>query len=78
MNLMLLAAGEGTRLRPYTLIKPKPAIPLAGIPLAGHSLSFTDHLDIQNLVVNTFHLPSEIHKLFKNLPTRSKHLYFSD
>jgi mannose-1-phosphate guanylyltransferase len=78
MNLMLLAAGEGTRLRPYTLTLPKPAIPFLGVPLAGHSLSFTDSMNIQHLVVNTFHLPQKIHHLFESLPLKADTLSFSD
>lgn len=63
MNVMLLAAGEGTRLRPYTEILPKPAIPFLTIPLAAHALSFLRGFTIDKLVVNTFHLPHKIHEL---------------
>lgn len=83
MNVMLLAAGEGTRLRPYTEVLPKPAIPFLTIPLAAHALSFlygssTDRNSIDKLVVNTFHLPSKIHELFHQIPHRAKTLLFSD
>lgn len=78
MNVMLLAAGEGTRLRPYTEILPKPAIPFLTVPLAGHALSFLSEVEINTLVVNTFHLPDKIHELFSTLPVKSKALVFSD
>lgn len=78
MNVMLLAAGEGTRLRPYTTVLPKPAIPFLNVPLAGHALGFLHNIPVDNLVVNTFHLPEKIHQLFEELPHGAKHLYFSD
>lgn len=78
MNVMLLAAGEGTRLRPYTEILPKPAIPFLTVPLAGHALSFLGEIEINKLVVNTFHLHAKIHELFASLPVKSKTVIFSD
>lgn len=78
MNVMLLAAGEGTRLRPYTDVLPKPAIPFLTVPLAAHSLNFLKGSSIEKLVVNTFHLPHKIHELFHNLPHGAKELVFSD
>lgn len=78
MNVMLLAAGEGTRLRPFTYILPKPAIPFLSVPLAAHSLHFLNKIKISKLVVNTFHLPSQIHQLFKNLNHGAESLHFSD
>lgn len=78
MNVMLLAAGEGTRLRPYTEILPKPAIPFLTIPLAAHTLGFLRGERINKLVVNTFHLPHKIHELFHSLPHKAQSLHFSD
>lgn len=69
MNLMLLAAGEGTRLRPYTQTCPKPAMPFLNIPLAAHVLGFVSPLHVTRFVVNTFYLPQKIHNLFESLPT---------
>lgn len=78
MNVMLLAAGEGTRLRPYTYTLPKPAIPFLNLPLASHSLGFLNDLPIHKLVVNTFHLPEKIHCLFHKIPHQAEQLHFSD
>jgi mannose-1-phosphate guanylyltransferase len=78
MNVMMLAAGEGTRLRPFTTILPKPAIPFLNVPLAAHSLNFLSDIQINKLVVNTFHLPEKIHELFHSLPKISDSLIFSD
>lgn len=78
MNVMLLAAGEGTRLRPFTNMLPKPAIPFLNIPLAAHSLGFLGDLQINKLVVNTYHLPEKIHCLFHKIPHQAKELHFSD
>lgn len=78
MNVMLLAAGEGTRLRPYTLQAPKPSIPFLTIPLAAHSLNFIHGQAINKLVVNTFHLPAKVHRLFHTLPHGAQNLHFSD
>jgi mannose-1-phosphate guanylyltransferase len=77
MNVMLLAAGEGTRLRPHTLSLPKPAIPFLNIPLAAYSLSFLGDLMIDNLVVNTFHLAEKIEALFQHLPHGAKQVCIS-
>ena len=79
MNVMLLAAGQGTRLRPYTEVIPKPAIPFLNVPLAAYSLYFIKSLDIDKLVVNTFHLPEKVHQLFNELPISKKiQINFSD
>lgn len=78
MNVMLLSAGEGTRLRPYTNILPKPAMPFLTVPLAAHALSFLQAIEINKLVVNTYHLPEKIHELFHRLPHQAKELHFSD
>lgn len=77
MNVMLLAAGEGTRLRPFTESTPKPAIPFMSVPLACYSLSLLDRIPIDRLVVNTYHLPSQVENLFKGLRRQWKELVFT-
>lgn len=77
MNMMILAAGEGTRLSPYTLQTPKPAIPFLTVPLASYSLALLENIKIDTLVANTFHLPDQIEKLFKELNYPYRQLIFS-
>jgi mannose-1-phosphate guanylyltransferase len=77
MNVMLLAAGEGTRLRPYTLIRPKPAMPFLNVPLASFPLAFLEDLKVDRLIVNTFHLPTKIVDLFIHMNHGARRLHFS-
>lgn len=56
MHAMVLAAGLGTRLRPLTLERPKPAVPVGNRPLACFALDTVASLGIRRAVVNTHHL----------------------
>jgi N-acetyl-alpha-D-muramate 1-phosphate uridylyltransferase len=52
-HAMVLAAGLGLRMRPLTLERPKPLIPVAGKPLLDHALERIDAAEIGTAVVNT-------------------------
>lgn len=77
MNIMILAAGEGTRFRPYTTVKPKPAIPFLNVPLAFYSLAFLENTALDNIIVNTFHLPEKIVKTFERAGLPKKSIRYS-
>jgi bifunctional UDP-N-acetylglucosamine pyrophosphorylase/glucosamine-1-phosphate N-acetyltransferase len=51
MQTVVLAAGEGTRLRPLTATRPKPLVPVAGRPLVGHTLRAAADAGASRLVV---------------------------
>ena len=55
INALLLAAGEGNRLRPLTLDWPKCLMPIKGRPLLEYWISLLDQLNIRNILVNTHH-----------------------
>jgi mannose-1-phosphate guanylyltransferase len=57
---MVLAAGEGARLRPLTLLKPKPLLPLLNRPLLAWIFETLARLPIQRLVLNSHHLSEQI------------------
>ena len=48
---MILAAGLGTRLRPLTLLRPKPALPVAGRPVIAYLLALLAHHGVREVVV---------------------------
>lgn len=57
MKAMILAAGEGTRLRPLTLALPKPMVPIVGKPLLERTLLWLAGQGITEAAVNLFHRP---------------------
>ena len=60
MKAMVLAAGFGTRLRPYSLQRPKPLFPVAGTPLLTHTLAQLRRSGVEGIVVNAHHLREQI------------------
>lgn len=60
---MILAAGEGTRLRPLTLETPKVLIPIADIPLIYYTLTWLRSHDIGEVCINLHHLGNSVKKL---------------
>ena len=77
MNVMLLAAGLGTRFKPLTFKYPKPAIPFLNVPMGLYQFQYLKYLEISKLVVNTFHIPEKIEQLYKNQPYYKKEVFFS-
>ena len=49
---VVLAAGFGTRLRPLTLVEPKPLLPMWGVPLLERILSLLESWGVEEIVVN--------------------------
>jgi NDP-sugar pyrophosphorylase family protein len=59
-HALVLAAGLGTRLRPLTNIRAKPAIPVAGEPLIRRIVRWLVVSGVIDVVVNLHHLPHTI------------------
>ena len=64
MKGMILAAGEGRRLRPLTDQVPKPMLPLAGRPLLEHIIVHLRNCGLTDLAVNLYHLPAVVMDYF--------------
>ncbi len=64
MKAMILAAGEGTRLRPLTLATPKPMIPVVGRPLLAWTLDWLSSQGVTEAAINLYHRPQSIPDFF--------------
>lgn len=60
MKAMILAAGLGTRLRPYSLLRPKPLFPVCNVPLLLHTVDALKKAGFRSIVVNCHHLAEQI------------------
>lgn len=60
MRAMILAAGHGTRLRPLTEYRAKPALPIRGRPVISLLLDFLSRHGISEVMINLHHLPQTI------------------
>ncbi|MFP8878205.1 MAG: sugar phosphate nucleotidyltransferase [Myxococcota bacterium] len=57
---MIVAAGLGTRLRPLTELRPKPIVPVRGVPLIGYTLALLARHGVTEVVINAHHLPDQL------------------
>lgn len=66
MKAMILAAGRGTRMQPFTHTLPKPMIPLLRTPVMECIIEHLRHYDITDIIVNTSYLPEAIEDYFRD------------
>jgi NDP-sugar pyrophosphorylase family protein len=59
-SALILCAGLGTRLRPLTDVRAKPAIPVAGEPMIRRIASWLVSQGVDDLVVNLHHRPETL------------------
>ncbi|MCB0414977.1 MAG: NTP transferase domain-containing protein, partial [Bdellovibrionales bacterium] len=69
MHGIIFGAGFGTRMRPYTEVLPKPAIPFLNIPHWAHSLFFLEQLQCDNIFINTHYLPERMKESVNTINT---------
>jgi dTDP-glucose pyrophosphorylase/phosphoheptose isomerase len=60
MKAMILAAGEGTRLRPLTEHCPKPMLPVGGRPLLEHLLKLLRSHGVREVAINLHYRPEAV------------------
>ena len=64
MKAVIMAGGEGTRLRPLTCNAPKPMVPVANRPVMEHIIELAIKHGINNLAVTLQYLPGVIKRHF--------------
>ncbi len=64
MKAVILAGGEGTRLRPLTLATPKPVVPIADRPLLQHQLDLLATAGVTEIVFSVAYKPERVQRVF--------------
>jgi len=62
LKAMVLAAGLGLRMRPLTLLRAKPALPVLNRPLLHWTLELLRRHGVTDVVINLHHLPATVRK----------------
>lgn len=66
MQALILAGGEGTRLRPLTLNTPKPVVPIANEPFLLRQIQSLKAAGITDIILSLNYLPSAIENILGN------------
>jgi mannose-1-phosphate guanylyltransferase/phosphomannomutase len=64
MKAVVMAGGEGSRLRPLTIGRPKPMVPMVSKPVMGHILDLLVRQGITQVVVTLHFMPEAIQSYF--------------
>jgi mannose-1-phosphate guanylyltransferase / phosphomannomutase len=64
MKAIIMAGGEGTRLRPLTSLRPKPMVPIVNQPVMEHIVGLVKHHGIDKVVATLAFMPSFIQDYF--------------
>jgi mannose-1-phosphate guanylyltransferase len=67
MQALVLAGGEGTRLRPLTLTTPKPVLPLAGRPFLTFMLDWLHHHGVDEAILSLGFLSDAVHEVLGDI-----------
>ncbi|HEV2951020.1 MAG TPA: sugar phosphate nucleotidyltransferase, partial [Actinomycetota bacterium] len=77
MKAVVMAGGEGTRLRPLTSNQPKPMVPIVGKPCIEHILELLRKHGFQDVIVTVAFLPQAIRSYFGNGETLGMDIEYS-
>lgn len=77
MKALVLAAGEGTRLRPLTLERPKPMLPIGGRPLLELLIRLLVRHQVREIAINLHYKPEAVTSYFGDGTTFQVRLTYS-
>ncbi|NLD46384.1 MAG: NTP transferase domain-containing protein [Clostridiaceae bacterium] len=66
MKAIIMAGGEGSRLRPLTCDLPKPMVPVMNVPIMEHIINLLKSHGINDIGVTLMYLPQKIRDYFGN------------
>jgi NDP-sugar pyrophosphorylase family protein len=64
MRAVILAGGEGTRLRPLTLSTPKPVVPVVDRPFLRHQIDLLAGAGVREIVLSVAYRPERVEAVF--------------
>jgi NDP-sugar pyrophosphorylase family protein len=77
MKAVILAGGEGTRLRPLTLAVPKPVVPVVDRPFLRHQLDLLATVGITEIVFSVAYQPERIQAVFGDGSRLGRRLHYA-
>ena len=77
MKAVVMAGGEGTRLRPLTSNQPKPMVPIVGKPCMEHILELLKRHGLEDVIVTVAFLPQAIRSYFGDGETQGLEIEYS-
>ncbi len=78
MKAMILAAGLGTRLRPFTLSHPKALFEVNGITLLEQAITYLKKYHYHNIIINVHHFAEQIIEFLRSNNNFGVNLTISD
>jgi NDP-sugar pyrophosphorylase family protein len=77
MRAVILAGGEGTRLRPLTLTLPKPVVPVLDRPFLAHQLDLLASVGVREVVFSVAYRPEKIRACFGDGSAQGRRLHYA-
>ncbi len=77
MKAVVMAGGEGSRLRPLTITRPKPMVPVVNKPIMSHILELLKAHGITDIVVTLQYLPDQIQDFYGNGASLGMNIQYS-
>lgn len=72
MKAIIMAGGEGTRLRPITCGMPKPAVPVKDKPVIMHIIELLEKHGVYDIAVTLKYMPAEIKNIVESAASRGE------
>ena len=76
MKAVIMAGGEGSRLRPLTCDIPKPMVPIVNVPVMEHIINLLRKHGIKEIAVTLAYLPQKIKDYFGNGSNSGVNIYY--
>src|SRR5688500_12384959 len=77
MKAVILAGGEGTRLRPLTLTLPKPVVPVVDRPFLRHQLDLLATIGVNEIVFSVAYHPDRVKVAFGDGSALGKRIHYA-